>query len=62
LLRYNLSTKTAQVIPVDEIVFSILRAGDALYLGSSNGVYVLRDGKPTHYVLEPTPDGGYGIY
>jgi hypothetical protein len=62
LLRYDLAAKTSSVISVKEVILTILRAGDALYLGSSNGVYVLRGGKPVHYVLEPAPDGRYGIY
>jgi hypothetical protein len=61
LLRYDLSTKRAMVFPVEEVVFSIVRAGDALYLGSSNGLYVLREGRLARYVFEPALDGNYGI-
>ncbi len=61
LLRYDLSTKMAKVFPVEEVVFSIVRAGEALYLGSANGVYVLREGRLARYVFEPALDGNYGI-
>lgn len=61
LLRYDLSTKRAKVFPVGEVVLNIVRAGDALYLGSSNGVYVLREGRLARYVFEPAPDGNFEI-
>ena len=62
LLRYNLATQQSTVIPVGEVIFSIVQAGGAVYLGTAEGWFVVRGANATHHVFEPTETGEYGIY
>jgi hypothetical protein len=61
LLRYDLSANRAEVFPVEQVIRSISRGAGALHLGSTDGVYSMRDGTLTHLVLEPMVDGSFGL-
>ena len=62
LLRFEPSTGRTQVYRVDDVINRIERWRDALYIGTSNGVHVIRGGQIAgHYVFEPALDGGFDI-
>lgn len=57
LLRYNRKTHSARTYPVKDVIYTIDRVGGALYLGTSQGLYVLRDETLTQYRFEPEERG-----
>ncbi len=48
LLRYNLKSGAVAKFEIPDYIHTIDRAGDAIYCGTSNGLYVVRDGAVTH--------------
>jgi hypothetical protein len=57
LLRYNRKTRAVRTYPVNDLIYTIDRAGDALYLGTSHGLYMLRSETLTQYRFEPDEGG-----
>jgi hypothetical protein len=57
LLRYNINTGSVKAYSFTDVVHTIDRLGDAIYCGSSNGLYRIRDGKLTHFRFEPDAKG-----
>jgi hypothetical protein len=61
LMRYDLSANRADVFPVEHVIRTIARGAGGLRLGSTEGVYTVRNGNLTHLVLEPMLDGTFGL-
>jgi hypothetical protein len=57
LLRYNLRTTAVESIAIPDIIFTLDRAGDALYCGTSHGLYVVRGSQITQMRFEPDASG-----
>jgi hypothetical protein len=61
LLRFNRRTKETQRYEVLDYVYTIDRLGDAIYVGTVNGLYVVRGNALAHYRFEPDESGSYCI-
>jgi hypothetical protein len=57
LLRYNIATGTAQLFPIPDVIFTLGFAGDALYCGTSHGLYMLRADHLAQLRFEPDVTG-----
>jgi hypothetical protein len=57
LLRYGTKTGVVAKFDVPDYIHTIDRLGDAIYCGTSNGVYVVRDGAVVHTSFEPDANG-----
>lgn len=57
LLRYNRKTGAVAKFPIPDVVNTIDRAGDAIYCGTSNGLYWIRGGAIRHLFFEPDARG-----
>lgn len=57
LLQLDLKSRRTRKYPINDIVFSITRWKEALYLGTTNGLYVLRGMTLTRYHFEPDING-----
>jgi hypothetical protein len=57
LLRYNRRTRAVRTYPVHDLIYTIDRAGDALYMGTVHGLYMLRGETLTQYRFEPDERG-----
>ncbi len=57
LLRYNIRTGAVETIAIPDIIFTVDRAGDALYCGTSHGLYIVRGSEITQMRLEPAATG-----
>ncbi len=57
LLGYNIKTGSTTKYAFRDVINAIDRLGDALYCGTSDGVYVLRDRKLTQLRFEPNEQG-----
>lgn len=57
LLRYSISSGAVQTYAIPDVIFTIDRAGDALYCGTSHGLYVLRAHQLTQLRFEPDATG-----
>jgi hypothetical protein len=59
LLRFEPSTGKTEIYPIKDGIGRIVRWKDALYVGTSNGVYIVRGGQAlTRYVFEPALKAG----
>jgi hypothetical protein len=63
VLRFDLQSETAQMIPVRGYVTSINKAGTEMYFGTDQGVYVLElaTGELKHVRVEPDAGGPHTI-
>jgi hypothetical protein len=52
LIRYDLSTHKVIQYDVPDIVLTMIRQDNALFMGTSNGLYILRDGRMTRFRFE----------
>ena len=57
LIRYDLSTRNVTRYNLPDIVLTMIRQNNALFIGTSNGLYVLRDDRFTRFRFEPNLDG-----
>jgi hypothetical protein len=57
LLRYNIRTGAVQTFTIPDYIHTIDRAGDALYCGTSHGLYVVRGATITQLRFEPDAAG-----
>jgi hypothetical protein len=57
LLRYNTKTGSARKYVFPDVIYTIDRLGDALYCGTSHGLYVVRNEKLTQLRFEPDGKG-----
>jgi hypothetical protein len=57
LLRYNTKTGSVNRYAVPDVIYTIDRLGDALYCGTSHGLYMVQDGKVTQLRFEPDDRG-----
>jgi len=62
LLRYDLKTKTSQVYLVEPSIRKIVRSGDAIVLGTINGIFVFKDGRFTWHRAEPGITGKFAFH
>ena len=62
LIRYDLSTRKATRYEIPDIPLTILRHADALFIGTSNGLYVLRKDRLTQFRFEPDFNGKFEIH
>ena len=61
LLQYDLASDSTKQYEIKEAVLAIERWKDALYVGTSNGIYVLRNDQLQHFVIEPSRNGEFQI-
>lgn len=61
LLQYDLASDSTKQYEIKEIVLAIERWEDALYVGTSNGIYVLRNDQLQHFVIELGLNGEFQI-
>ncbi|HTS49822.1 MAG TPA: hypothetical protein VMH05_17860 [Bryobacteraceae bacterium] len=57
LLRYNVRTGAVKTFAIPDVIYTIDRAGDALYCGTSHGLYMLRGDRITQLRFEPDESG-----
>ncbi len=57
LLRYNIRTGLVKTFAIPDVIFTIDRAGDAIYCGTSHGLYMVRAGQVTQLRFEPNESG-----
>ena len=57
LLRYNTKTGAARKYSIPDVIYTIDRVGNALYCGSSHGLYMVRDDQLTQLRFEPDSKG-----
>jgi hypothetical protein len=57
LLRYNIQSGAVQTFPIPDVIFTLNFAGDALYCGTSHGIYMLRADQLTQLRFEPDTTG-----
>jgi hypothetical protein len=62
LLRHNLKTSTSRIYRVEDVITSLHSSGDALVLGTANGIYVLRNDRMIRHRITPTLDGKFVFY
>jgi hypothetical protein len=58
LLEYSRRTRRATVHTIPDVIGTIVRADDGLFVRTSYGVYVLRQGRLTRFRAEPSIDDG----
>jgi len=54
LIRYDLSTRKVTRYSMPDIALTMIRQNNALFIGTSNGLYVFRDGRFTAFDSNPT--------
>jgi len=59
LLRWDRETNRVRSFPVREIVTSIVRAGEFVYLGATDGIVVLHGDRIASYFVDRTASGRY---
>jgi hypothetical protein len=59
LLRYDFATRLTSRYEVTDMAMSLLRQNESLFIGTSNGLYVLRDGRMTRFRYEPNLEGKF---
>jgi len=57
LIRYELSTRTVTRYNIPDIPITMFRKDNTLCIGTSNGLYFLRDGRLTRWRFEPNLEG-----
>ena len=57
LLRYNMRAGAVNAFGIPDVIFTIDRAGDAIYCGTSHGLYMLRGDQITQLRFEPNESG-----
>jgi hypothetical protein len=57
LLRYDRATGRVSIHDIGDEIHSLVRVDGALFVGSSHGAYILRDGQVTRIRMEPTRGG-----
>ncbi len=57
LLSYNMRTGRVKTFAIPDVIFTIDRAGDAIYCGTSHGLYMLRGDQITQLRFEPNESG-----
>jgi hypothetical protein len=59
LLRYDRRTRKVRLYDVPDVIHSIARVGDAIFLGTRHGLYVIGNGTRTRFRAEPDIDGRF---
>ena len=59
LIRYDFTTSTVTRYEVPDIALTMLRQNSALFIGTSNGLYILRNSRLTRFRFEPNLDGRF---
>ena len=59
LIRYDLSSRSVTRYDVPDIVLTMIRHDNALFIGTSNGLYILRDSRFTRFRFEPNLAGDF---
>jgi hypothetical protein len=62
LLRHDLKTSSSRVYPIEDLIRRIYRFGNALLISTTNGVYVVTEGRLVRHRAEPTMDGRFVLY
>lgn len=57
LLRYGTAAGTVHTFAIPDVIFTIDRVGDAIYCGTSHGLYILRGDRITQLRFEPDETG-----
>jgi hypothetical protein len=61
LLRYDRKTRRIRLDHVPDVIHAIARAGDAIFLGTNHGVYVIKGTTRIRFRTEPDIDGRFII-
>jgi hypothetical protein len=56
LIRYNLLTRTVTRYDIPDTALTMFRWNDSLFIGTSNGLYILRNNRLTRFRFEPDLD------
>jgi hypothetical protein len=62
LLKYDILNNNAEIFKTEAVLSDMIRVGNALYISSSIGAYVLRNDKLAHYVVEPSLNSRYEVF
>lgn len=62
LLRHDLRTSATRIFRVEDVITSLHSSGDAIVMGTTNGIYLLRNDRLTRYRVTPTLDGKFVFY
>ena len=62
LLRHDLKTSGTQIYRIEDAIKTIVRSGNRLLIGTTNGIYVLNEGGLIRHRVEPTMDGKFALY
>ncbi len=62
LLRHDVKTSSTHIYPIEDLIQTIHRSGNALLIGTSNGIYVFRADHLIRYRAEPTIDGTFVLF
>ncbi|HLG97100.1 MAG TPA: hypothetical protein VKX49_12375 [Bryobacteraceae bacterium] len=57
LLKYNVQTGAVETFAIPDVIFTIDRAQDAIYCGTSHGLYTIRGARVTQFRFEPVETG-----
>jgi hypothetical protein len=61
LLRYDIATNRAQVYHIEDFIHTIVRSGEKLFMGTTNGIYVLEKGTLKRHRAEPSRSGMFTL-
>lgn len=59
LLRYDRNTRRVRLYDVPDVIHAIARVGDAIFMGTGHGLYVIKNGGKTRYRVEPDITGHF---
>jgi len=59
LIRYNLSTRNVRRYDLPDSTLTMFRQNDAFFIGTSNGLYILRNNRLTRFRFEPDLNGKF---
>jgi len=59
VIRYEPSTRSITRYEVPDTALAMIRQQNALFIGTSNGLYILRDGRRTRFRFEPDLNGDF---
>ena len=62
LLRHDLRTSATRIYRVEDVITSLHASGTALVMGTTNGIYVLRNDRIIRHRVTPTLDGKFVLY
>jgi hypothetical protein len=61
LLRYDRKTRRVRLYDVPDVIHAIAHVGDAVFVGTGHGLYVIRNDTKTRYRVEPDITGRFTV-